>query len=96
MEKFRIYYQGQAIEVEKDTHYRLYFPDGSQLLMRQYPDDTSTTPVENYNISYSNSLIWAIEDKTEAPAWIDYKQLQVLGDLLKRKEEDLQSPLLNQ
>lgn len=86
MKKFSIHYLDQTIWVETGDPYQLHFPDGRQLGIRQYPDDTQTTPVENGNISYSNAFVWVIENKSPGPLWLNNEQLQVLGDLIKEKE----------
>jgi hypothetical protein len=91
MKKFSIHYLDQTIGVETGDHYQLYFPDGRQLAIQKYPDDTQTTPVENGNISYSNAFVWVIENKSIGPAWLNHEQLQVLGELIKRKEQELEN-----
>jgi len=91
MKKFTVHYLNQAIEVERRDDYQLRFPDGPQMTIQKYPDDTQTTPVENGNISYSTAFVWVVENKSPGPIWLNNEQLQVLGELIKRKEQELEN-----
>lgn len=85
---FEIVYRNQVIKVVPGKSYRLIFPDGRWLLIGRYPDDTHTTAVDNANISYSTAFVWVIEDKTGGPDWLNPEQVQVLGELIHRKETE--------
>jgi hypothetical protein len=87
---FDIVYQDQVIKVTPDSHYRLTFPDGRWLLVGRHPDDTRTTSVENANISYSMAFVWVVEDASAGPNWLNHEQVQVIGELIKRKETELE------
>lgn len=89
---FDIVYHDQTINVTAGRHYRLNFPDGRWLALGRYPDDTQTTSVENANISYSLAFVWVVEDKSAGPEWLNNEQVQVLGELVKRKETALEAP----
>jgi hypothetical protein len=91
MRTFNIIYQDETVQVQTGNHYRLQFPDGRWLVIEKYPDDTSTTAVENANISYSYRFIWVIEEPTGHPDWINDEQLQVIGELVLRKEQALEN-----
>jgi len=91
MKTFTVQYLAQLIEVQKKVNYQLRFPDGRQLVIQKYPDDTQTTPVENYNISYSNAFVWVIEDGAAGTKAITHDQLQALGELIRKKEQVLEN-----
>ncbi len=90
MKKFTIHYLNQSIEVQKAENYQLRFANGEQLNIQKYPDDTQTTPVENYNISYSNAFVWVVENPSAGSKLIDKKQLQELGELIRKIEQELE------
>ena len=91
MKKFTVQYSDQSIEVQKEEYYQLRFANGEQLSIQKYPDDTQTTPVENYNLSYSNAFVWVIENKAAGTKQISNEQLQELGELIRRTEQQLEN-----
>ena len=91
MKTFTVQYLDQLIEVQKQANYQLRFADGQRLTIQKYPDDTQTTPVENYNISYSNAFVWVIEDGAAGIKAITHDQLQALGELIRKKEQALEN-----
>jgi hypothetical protein len=86
---FEITYNGQVIKIQSGNTYGVHFPDGRWLSVNRYPDDTKTVPVENENISYSLAFVWVVEDKSPGPGWLSNEQVQVIGELIRRKEIEL-------
>ena len=96
MEKFSIEYHNEPISIEPTgiapiEKYRLTYGDGRWLVMDKRPDDTKTVATFNANISYSTASVWAVESKSEGPDWINTEQLQVIGELIARKEQELEN-----
>jgi len=95
MEPLSIEYHNQAIKVspiegESTDKYKLTYQDGRWLIMDKKPDDSKTVATFNANISYSTATVWAIEDKSEGPDWVNTEQLQVIGEIITRKAQELQ------
>ena len=95
MEPFSIEYHNQVIKVlpiegESTDKYKLTYQDGRWLTMDKKPDDSKTVATFNANISYSTSMVWAIEDKSEGPDWVNAEQLQVIGEIITRKAQEFQ------
>jgi hypothetical protein len=76
---------------ESIEKYRLSYDDGRWLVMDKRPDDTKTVATFNANISYSTATVWAVESKSEGPDWVNTEQLQVIGELIARKEQELEN-----
>ena len=96
MEKFSIEYHNELIRIaahgiESVEKYRLSYDDGRWLIMDKRPDDTKTVATFNANISYSTASVWAVESKSEGPDWVNTEQLQVIGELITRKEQELEN-----
>ena len=96
MEKFSIEYHNELIritapETESVEKYRLSYDDGRWLMMSKRPDDTKTVATFNANISYSTATVWTVESKSEGPDWVNTEQLQVIGELIARKEQELEN-----
>jgi len=96
MEKFSIEYHNELIRIashgiESVEKYRLSYDDGRWLIMDKRPDDTKTVATFNANISYSTATVWAVESKSEGPDWVNTEQLQVIGELITRKEQELEN-----
>ncbi|MEP6727454.1 MAG: hypothetical protein ABJC98_16665 [Bacteroidota bacterium] len=96
MEKFSIEYHNEPISIEpmgieQIEKYRLTYGDGRWLVMDKRPDDTKTVATFNANISYSTASVWAVESKSEGPDWINTEQLQVIGELIARKEQEMEN-----
>jgi len=96
MKSFSIEYHNEVIAVEPieaaaNEQYRLGYKDGRWLIMGKRPDDTKTVATYNENISYSTATVWAVENKSEGPDWINPEQLQVIGELVSRKEREMQA-----
>ncbi len=95
MEKLSIEYHNELISVtpvglESADKYQLTYQDGRWLVMEKRPDDTKTVATFNANISYSTATVWAIESKSEGPDWINAEQLQVIGEIIARKSNELE------
>ncbi|MEP6746313.1 MAG: hypothetical protein ABJB86_01235 [Bacteroidota bacterium] len=86
---FEICYHDQVVTIHAGDNYRLTFPDGRWVLIHCYPDDTQTTSVDNANISYSLASVWVIEDKAPGAGFLTTEEIQVVGELIKRKEAEL-------
>jgi hypothetical protein len=86
---FEIMYHDEVISVNSRNNYRLSFPGNRWLTIHCYPDDTQTTPVENANISYSLASVWVVEEKSPGPDFLTNEEVQVIGELIKRKEIEL-------
>ena len=96
MKSFSIEYHNELISIEpveaaSNEQYRLNYNEGRWLVMGKRPDDTKTVATYNENISYSTATVWAVENKSEGPDWINPEQLQVIGELVTRKEKEMSS-----
>ena len=94
MKHFNVEYHNDNIQVSPveglaNEQYRLDYPDGRWLIMGKRPDDTKTVATYNENISYSTATVWAIESKAGGPDWVNTEQLQVIGELIARKEQEI-------
>ncbi|MDE3247190.1 MAG: hypothetical protein KGO82_00930 [Bacteroidota bacterium] len=92
MQHMTIEYHGMTIIVQapaedEQQQFRLIFPGDRWLLMSQHPDDTKTVATYNDNISYSTGTVWAIDEQSQGPDWINAEQLQVLGEIVLRKTQ---------
>ena len=97
MKTFNIEYHNEQIRIEpieadseSSEKYRLDYNDGRWLVMDKRPDDTKTVATFNANISYSTATVWAIEKKSEGPDWINAEQLQVIGEMISRKQQEFE------
>jgi hypothetical protein len=93
MNRFNIEYHHDQISIEpvnetSNEQYRLSYHDGRWLVMGKRPDDTKTVATFNDNISYSTATVWAIEQKSEGPDWINMEQLQVIGEMIQRRAQE--------
>lgn len=100
MKTFNIEYHNELISIEPidsetNDKYRLGYQDGRWLVMDKRPDDTKTVATFNANISYSTATVWAIEEKSEGPDWINTEQLQVIGEIIARKAQEHESSRAN-
>lgn len=97
MKTFSIEYHNELIRIEpieadseSNEKYKLTYPDDRWLIMDKRPDDTKTVATFNANISYSTATVWAIENKSEGPDWINTEQLQVIGEMIARRQQELE------
>jgi len=101
MKKFSIEYHNESIGIETfekestpNEQYRLDYNDGRWLIMGKRPDDTKTIATFTENISYSTATVWAIENKSEGPDWVNTEQLQVIAELIARKKQEMESVII--
>ncbi|MEO6314383.1 MAG: hypothetical protein ABIU63_09735 [Chitinophagaceae bacterium] len=88
--KFTVVYHNEKIDVQAGEHYRLTWPDGRWLVM-DCKDDYSKTPASSdAEARQVISCIWVIETSSGGPDWVNREQLQVIGELLKRREQEWQ------
>lgn len=101
MRSFSLSFHNENIRIEavdnvSNKQYQLRYADGRWLVMGKRPDDTKTVATYNENISYSTASVWAIESKSEEPDWINMEQLQVIGELIQRKEKEIKLAIIPQ
>ena len=94
MKTFNIEYHHDIItitpmESELNDKYRLDYTDGRWMIIDKRPDDTKTVATFNANISYSTATVWVAENKSEGPDWLNSEQLQVIAEIMLRKEQEL-------
>lgn len=75
----------QSPAEDEQQRFHLTFPGDRWLIMSQHPDDMKTVATYNDNISYSTGTVWAIDEQSEGPDWINTEQLQVLGEIVLRR-----------
>ena len=91
MKNFSLAFRTEIITVSVDKHYRLGFPGGKWMVIQKYPNDAKTTPVSNENISYSTTFVWRIESQSPATSWLSESDLQELGELVRKKDQQLEN-----
>jgi hypothetical protein len=91
MKTFEIEYHDEVIRVSVEDNYKLSYPDGRWLILKKRSDDTGVVSSFNDNTSYSTASVWAVESKSEGPDWVNREQLQVIGELVVRKELELEN-----
>ena len=91
MKTFEIEYHDEVIRVSAEDNYKLSYPDGRWLILGRRSDDTGVVSTFNDNTNYGTTSLWALESKSEGPDWVNREQLQVIGELVVRKEMDLEN-----
>ncbi|HTL08641.1 MAG TPA: hypothetical protein VL307_10305 [Chitinophagaceae bacterium] len=95
MEQFSIEYHNQVIRIspiegESTDRYKLTYQDDRWLIIDKKPEESKTVATFNASVSYSTATVWAIEQKSEGPDWVNTEQLQVIGEIITRKAQELQ------
>jgi hypothetical protein len=88
MKTFEIEYHNETVRVSAEDNYKLSYSDGRWLVLEKRSDDTGTVSIFNDSTSYGATSVWAIQSKSEGPDWVNREQLQVIGELLVRKEKE--------
>src|SRR3954470_9743356 len=88
MKAFDIEYHNERITVSGEDNYKLTYPDGRWLVIEKQAGDTGTVSIFNDNTNYGTVSIWVIRSKSEGPDWVNREQLQVIGELVLRKEKE--------
>lgn len=88
MKTFEIEYHGETITITPGDGYKLSYADGRWLTIKQQSDDTGVVSIFNDNIDYRTAAVWVIDKKSEGPDWMNREQLQVIGELVSRKEKE--------
>lgn len=91
MKTFEIEYHNEVIRVSAADGYKLSYPDGRWLILEKRSDDTGIVSIFNDNTSYGATSVWAVKSKSEGPDWVNREQLQVIGELVVRKEMELEN-----
>ncbi len=88
MKAFDIEYHNEVIQVSAGNHYKLSYPDDRWLVIQKQTGDTGTVSLFNDNTNYATTSMWVVQSKSEGPDWINREQLQVIGELVVRKEKE--------
>jgi len=91
MKAFDIEYHDQRIQVNAENNYKLTYPDDRWLVIEKQSGDTGTVSIFNDNTNYGTTSMWVIQSKSEGPDWVNREQLQVIGELVVRKEKELEN-----
>jgi len=91
MKTFEIEYHSESVRVSADENYKLSYPDGRWMIIEQRSDDTGVVSTFNDNTRYGANSVWVVESKSEGPDWVNREQLQVIGELVVRKEMELEN-----
>jgi hypothetical protein len=76
MKTFEIEYHDEIIRVLAEDNYTLSYPDGRWLILEKKSDDAP---------------VWLVKNKSKGPDWMNREQAQVIGELLHRKEMELEN-----
>jgi hypothetical protein len=81
-------YHNNAITVESGENYRLTWPDGRWLIMNCQEDYSKTQASTDADTRHIIPCQWTVESTSGGPDWINREQLQVVGELIGRKEKE--------
>ena len=85
---FSIEYHNDSIKVESNGGYRLTWPDKRWLLIKCLEDYSKTQASTDEATRQITPCQWTIESTSGGPDWINREQLQVVGELINRKEQE--------
>jgi hypothetical protein len=86
--KFTLEYHNESIRIETGSHYRLTWPDGRWLTMECKDDYSKTQASSDASTRQIIPNQWTIIEISGGPDWINREQLQVVGELIVRKEPE--------
>jgi hypothetical protein len=86
--KIPVEYHNERIIAETGENYRLTWPDGRWLIMEYKEDHSKTMASSDADSRHITPSLWMVDSTSGGPAWINREQLQVLGELIKRKEQE--------
>ena len=86
--KFTLEYHNESIRIETGNNYRLTWPDGRWLTMECKDDYSKTQASSDEDVRQITSCQWTITETSGGPDWINREQLQVVGELILRKEPE--------
>jgi hypothetical protein len=85
---FTVEYHNNSIKVEIGDNHRLTWPDGRWLLMNCQEDYSKTQASTDADTRQIAPYQWVVDSTSGGPDWINREQLQVVGELISRKEQE--------
>lgn len=92
MKNFSVAYHNDTIRVEGDEQYRLTFPDDRWLDVKLQADYSRVVASSDSDTRQTAPEEWVILSTSGGPDWINREQIQVIGELISRKEEAAKEP----
>ncbi|MEP6749130.1 MAG: hypothetical protein ABJB86_15460 [Bacteroidota bacterium] len=86
--KFTVEYHNESIRIEKGSHYRLTWHDGRWLTIECKDDYSKTQASSDEGVRQIIPSKWTVIETSGGPDWINREQLQVVGELILRKEPE--------
>jgi hypothetical protein len=85
---FTLEYHHDSIKVATGDNYQLTWPDGRWLKIHCQEDYSKTEASSDAGTRQMVSSQWVIDATSGGPDWVNREQLQVIGELINRKEQE--------